>query len=292
VNLGLSFLRGMVAAINPCAFVLLPTYLVYFLGMEMGRDDTQRASVRRALLVSAAVSAGFMAVFVVAGALTTWVTGWLDENAKYVTAGIGIALVVVGLAMLFGYHLPLLTPRLELGGRDRTIGSMFVYGIAYAAASIGCTLPLFVSTMFTAGEHDGIAAGVVNGAAYGLGMALLVTALTVALAVANHALVRWLRAGMRYANQLAAAFVVVSGVYLVYYFWTVDVNESADGVTSAVESFQTRVFVALNDNWQLVAVLLAGVVLAAVAYVWFRRRPVEPPPLRSSVREHSVGSKT
>ena len=97
---------------------------------------------------------------------------------------------------------------------------------------------------------------------------------------------------MRYANQLAAAFVVLSGLYLVYYFWTVDVNESSDGVTGAVESFQTRVFVALNDNWQLVAVLLAAVVVAAVAYVWLRRRPVEPPPLPSSVREHSVGSKT
>ena len=34
MNLGLSFLRGMVAAVNPCAFVLLPTYLVYFLGVE------------------------------------------------------------------------------------------------------------------------------------------------------------------------------------------------------------------------------------------------------------------
>ena len=53
VNLGLSFLRGMVAAVNPCGFVLLPTYLMFFLGLEATRDDSQRASVRRALLVSA-----------------------------------------------------------------------------------------------------------------------------------------------------------------------------------------------------------------------------------------------
>ena len=53
MNVGLSFLRGMIAAVNPCGFVLLPTYLVYFLGREAGRHDSQRASVRRALLVSA-----------------------------------------------------------------------------------------------------------------------------------------------------------------------------------------------------------------------------------------------
>ena len=37
MNVGLSFLRGMVAAVNPCGFVLLPTYLMYFLGLEAAR---------------------------------------------------------------------------------------------------------------------------------------------------------------------------------------------------------------------------------------------------------------
>ena len=30
----LSFLRGLVAAVNPCGFVLLPTYLMFFLGAD------------------------------------------------------------------------------------------------------------------------------------------------------------------------------------------------------------------------------------------------------------------
>jgi cytochrome c biogenesis protein CcdA len=261
---------------------------MFFLGLEAGRADSQRASVRRALIVASSVSAGFMAVFAAAGALSAFVTSWLNENAKYVTVAIGVALVIVGVAMLFGYSLPFATPHVEAGGRDRTARSMFVYGIAYAAASIGCTLPLFVSTMFTTGEHDGVMAGLGNGIAYGLGMALLVAALTVALAVANHALVRGLRSAMRYANQLAAAFVVLSGVYLVYYFWVVDVNASSDGVTAAVESFQNRVLVSLNDNWQVVAIGLAAVVLAAIAYVWLRRRPDEQAPVASPVRDHSL----
>ena len=97
----------MVAAVNPCGFVLLPTYLMYFLGLEAARADSQRASVRRALLVSAAVTAGFMAVFVVVGAISTWFTSWIVEHAKYVTGVVGVALVVLGIAMLFGYKLPL-----------------------------------------------------------------------------------------------------------------------------------------------------------------------------------------
>jgi cytochrome c biogenesis protein CcdA len=184
VNVGLSFLRGLAAAVNPCAFVLLPTYLMYFLGMEAGAGGTQRSSVRRALLVSAAVSAGFVVVFVVAGVITNSFTSWLAANAKYVTVVIGVTLVVLGAAMLFGYRLPLTAPAVG-GGDSRTVRSMFVYGVGYALASLGCTIALFMSTAFA--SPDSFTDGMVNVAAFAAGMALIVTALTVSLAVASSA---------------------------------------------------------------------------------------------------------
>ncbi len=284
MNLGLSFLRGMVASVNPCAFVLLPTYLIYFLGSEAERGGPQWASVRRALAVSGAVSAGFMGVFLVAGVLSNFVTSWLDRNAKYATAVIGVGLVVLGVAMLLGYRLPMATPDVG-GGRDRTARSMFVYGVAYAFASIGCTIGLFAATAFS--SPDSFVGGVGNVIAYGAGMALIVTALTVSLAVANHALLRVLRSAMRYATHLAAAFVLLSGLYLLYYFWVVDVNTDSDAVTEAVERFQNDVLVRLSDNWQLAAIVLAVVVVAAVLYVGVRRRSVAEPSVASPDREPS-----
>src|SRR5215204_4086384 len=156
----------MVASVNPCAFVLLPTYLVYFLGVEAERGGPQRASVRRALIVSAAVSGGFMSVFIVAGVLSNSVTTWLDRNAKYFTAVIGVGLIVLGAAMLLGFRVPFAAPAIS-GGRDRTARSMFVYGAAYAVASIGCTIGLFAATAFSA--PDSFTEGVANVAAYGAG---------------------------------------------------------------------------------------------------------------------------
>jgi len=149
--------------------------------------------------------------------------------------------------------------------------------------SLSCTLVLFVPLLF---DRDGFGAGVVNGAAFGLGMGLLVTALTVSLAVANHALLRVLRSAMQHVQLLAAAFLLLSGVYLLYYFWVVDVNEGSGSVTNAVERFQNWVSVSLNDNWRLVAVVLGGVVVAAIVYV-LRRRPGGEPPLGSPERERS-----
>ena len=46
--MSLSFIRGLVAAVNPCGFILLPTYLMYFLGVSGGAPGTQKASITRA----------------------------------------------------------------------------------------------------------------------------------------------------------------------------------------------------------------------------------------------------
>jgi cytochrome c-type biogenesis protein len=273
MNLQYALIAGMLATVNPCGFVLLPTYLMYFLGLSSGAAGRDRASVGRALVVSLAVSAGFLTVFLVVGTITRFFTEWVSENAKYATAVIGVVFIVLGIAMLFGYRLPINTPKLDAGGRDRTVRSMFVYGIAYAVASIGCTLPLFTTAiLFGAARREGYAAGVANVVAYGAGMALVVTALTVTLAFANVGLLTVLRSGMQYVEMVAGAFVLLSGVYLLWYFWQVDINEQGDPLTDAVAGVQSDLSNLLNGHWQTVALVLLAVVLAAVATTVITRR--------------------
>ena len=55
-NFAYSFMLGMLAAVNPCGFVLLPAYLLYFLGIDGGPQHLSRAPLQRALRVSASVS--------------------------------------------------------------------------------------------------------------------------------------------------------------------------------------------------------------------------------------------
>ena len=271
--MSLSFLRGFVAAVNPCGFVLLPTYLMFFLGSDVsaavGDLGSRRAGVRRALVVSAALTAGFMTVFVVVGLVTYHFTSWIQRNAKYATIAIAVGLVALGISMLRGYRLPIAAPRLDRGGRSRGVGSMFVYGIAYAVASLGCTIGLFLPSLFSA-RDDGLIAATAQVAAYGAGMGLLVTALTVSLAVARTGLLGVLRASMQRVEQVAAGFVILSGCYLAYYFWVVDIGGGSDPIVEAVDGIQRSVIDALQQRWQVTAVVLAVVVLAAVLYV---RRP-------------------
>ncbi len=273
MNLSLSFIRGLLASINPCGFVLLPTYLMYFLGVNASDPQAQRAPISRALVVGTMVSAGFFAVFFAVGAATQYWTYSLLNNAKYATLVIGLLFVVLGIAMLFGFKLPISTPRVDIGERDQTVRTMFLYGVAYAVASVGCTLPLFVGVLFQTGERDGYWAGIANVLMYAAGMALVVLSLTVALATANQGFVRWLRAKMQYVEMLSGAFVFLSGLYLIWYFWKRDVQGGGDPITDAVDDLQREVGAWLNDHWQLAAWVLGGVVALGVLYAGLRERP-------------------
>lgn len=289
--MSLSFIRGLVAAVNPCGFILLPTYLMYFLGISSSAVGTQRATIRRALLVSGAVSAGFLSVFLVAGFISYNFTSFINENAKYATGFIGLALIGLGIAMLFGYKPSFMNPNLNVGEKDKTIRSMFIYGIAYAVASIGCTIGLFIATVFSTTSNQGIVTGVGNVVAYGAGMALLVSALTIALAFANTGLLKFLRKSLAYVDRIAAAFVVLSGFYLLWYFYWVDLENPwsvtafgnrtleatfgdrtrarsiTEPITEWVEMLQADASSFLNDNWGIVAIVFLSIVSGALVYV-------------------------
>jgi len=270
-RLWLSFGSGLLAAVNPCGFVLLPTYLMYFLGVS-GRPGTQRATVRSALLVSAALSAGFMTVFVIVGGISRLFTDWLNQNAKYLALLIGVALVILGIAMLFGYRLPFSTPKLETGKRDQTIASMYIFGLAYAVASIGCTLGPFSATVLGTIDTDGFFQGVVAVALYGIAMSLLITTLTVTLALAQGGLLKSLRTGMTYVETASAVVMILSGLYLSWY-WFNDIRDKYDDdLTGRVLNWQERIAQYIDNNRLVLAIVFAVIVGSALTYTFVSRR--------------------
>ena len=270
-RLWLSFGAGLLAAVNPCGFVLLPTYLMYFLGVS-GRPGTQRTTVRRALLVSAALSAGFMTIFIIVGGVSRLFTDWLNQNAKYVSLLIGVALVILGIAMLFGYRLPFSTPKLETGKRDQTVASMYVFGLAYAIASIGCTIGPFSAIVLGTIDTDGFFQGIIAVVLYGVAMSLLITTLTVTLALAQGGLLKSLRVGMTYVEIASAVIMILSGLYLTWY-WFNDIRDKYDDdFTGQVLNWQERIVQIIDDNRLILAIVFTVIVGVALTYTLVSRR--------------------
>ena len=266
-NFAYSFILGVMAAVNPCGFVLLPTYLVYYLGTELNREDENKTTIlRRGLSVGIAVSSGFVGLFLVVGIISRAFTTVISENAKYAALVIGIGLVAMGIAMLFGWKLPIAQPDVSMQ-RKRTTWNMFLFGIVYAVASIGCTIGLLISVILGSINRHGFVSGVISIVLYGLGMGLLVTSLTVALAFARVGLVSTIKKSFKWFDKITAVFVVLTGLYLSWYWLGAITDRGSDGVTSRVERWQTKVVQFLQDAGVYPLLIVFCIVIATAGLV-------------------------
>ncbi|MEY3656180.1 MAG: hypothetical protein RL114_538 [Actinomycetota bacterium] len=270
-----SFILGVLAAVNPCGFILLPTYLLYYLGTELNRESESPATtLRRGLTVGVAVSSGFIGLFLIVGIISRAFTTVIRDNAKYAALIIGIGLIAMGIAMFRGWKPPVAQPNMAMK-KQRTWRNMFVFGIAYAVASIGCTIGLLISVILGSVGRHGFVSGVLSIALYGLGMGLLVTSLTVALAFARFGLVSNLKKSFPFFDKLSAVAVVITGLYLTWYWFGAITNRGSDGVVGRVEELQTNVATFLQNTGAYLLAAIFITVIAAAVIVMRRSSPRE-----------------
>lgn len=281
--LALAFASGMVAAVNPCGFAMLPAYVTFFLGREGDHVPSRGESVARAIPVALAVSAGFVVVFGVVGIALRPISSTVQEYAPWATIVIGIGLVAFGIAALRGVKLTARMPQLARGGRSAGLGSMFLYGVSYAIASLTCTIGIFIANIVNAFSRTDFVSGVSVLVAYAAGMGLIITALTVAIAFARDSVVGFLRSGMRHIDRVSGGLMVVMGAYVAWYgIFSLRVRNdprTAAGPVDLVDEWSGRATQLVSDvgATRLGLTLLAiTVALVGVSRVLASRRPGVP----------------
>ena len=263
-NFAYSFILGVLAAVNPCGFVLLPTYLIFFLGTREEPNLKTGERLRRALVVSSGISLGFLALFFVIGVISRLFTQWIELNAKYASLAIGIVLVIGGARMLTGWTPKFAMP--QIGGvQTKTFRATVLYGVAYAVASIGCTIGFLTTAVFGSIALHGFISGVLSILLYGLGMAMLVTALTVSLAFAKTGILTIVRNQLHLIQRLGAIFVTLTGIYLVFYWYAAISETRSASFVTRIERWQTKVASFLQQQGAIrLAIVLSIVVIVAI----------------------------
>jgi cytochrome c biogenesis protein CcdA len=305
---GLAFAAGLVAALNPCGFAMLPAYLLLVVrGQQSGErsaaTDTPGGSasandptgpinaVGRALAATVGMALGFLTVFGVFGALTISATSTVQRYLPYATVVIGVVLVCLGVWLLSGRELTALTPRpFDLrwapNVRQRSwLVSMYGYGVSYAIASLSCTIGPFLAVTgagFRAGFRGGsIVGGVAIYLAYVAGLTLVVGVLAIAAAMASSALADRLRRILPFVNRISGALLVLVGLYVGYYgfyelrLFSTTMSAHAnpqDAVITAAGRLQGVLagWVHQHGVWPW-AVALVVLVVGAFASTWYRR---------------------
>lgn len=279
--LALAFTAGLVATVNPCGFAMLPAYLSIYLGTD---DNTRKhgplaARLARALSVGLRVSVSFLVVFGMAGLLITIGVRSFIDYVPWVAIVIGLALAVLGVALLAGKSVYLRLPSLpsKRTTTARSTGDMVAFGASYAVASLSCTLPVFLAAVGGTFTRSSLASGVATFAAYALGMTAVLLTVTISLAVAQHAVVARLRNISRHLNRIAGGLLVLAGGYIVYYWaftLSTDPGQTAGaGPARFVESTSSALTNWIQSiGWQATAAVLTIVVVTAIAVVVHRRR--------------------
>lgn len=281
VPFGFAVVLGMVAALNPCGFAMLPTYLT----LVVARDDGSGGvvAVWRAVTASGAMTAGFVVVFGAFGAVVVPAAWAVERYLPWVTIVVGLAVVAAGGWLLSGRGFGSWRPS-RVGGAPSagSTWSWFGYGVAYALISLSCAVAPFLALVSSTFSSSGVITGAVSFVAFALGMGLVVVALAVAAALGGQAVLNAARGALPYISRVGGALLIVAGAYITYYgvyelrvFAGGDPSDPVIDAALSVQGTLSRLASTVGDTLgpAVAAGVIALLALVAAAVVMRRRRP-------------------
>ena len=223
-SLLLALTAGMLGAVNPCGFAILPAYLSLLISTDAG------GAVRRALRCSAALTLGYVVVFGAFGLVLTPLAGVLTPRLPWLTVVLGLGLAAVGGWLLAGRSLPSVSLRAPaLTGPPLSPQSprtrpalhrayaMVLFGMAYAVASLGCAIGPFLALVATSLRAGSIGSGLLLFVAYAAGMGLVIAVTATAVALVRTSLLTRARRLFAVVPRIGGAVLLVCGLYVAYY---------------------------------------------------------------------------
>lgn len=219
--LGYAFGAGMIATVNPCGFLMLPSYIAYYLGTNDENLPVSSAPVRglHGLALGLVITLGFMVLFSTIGLAVSLSGQALLHIFPVAGIIIGVVLASLGLWLLFrGGSVGISAASRVTMTFNRNMRNAFLFGIVYAVASLSCTLPIFLLVVGSALAAQGVAQAFLQFVSYSLGMGFLLAVVIVSTAFFKGALNRYLHRVMPYVHEISAVFLIGAGGYLIFYW--------------------------------------------------------------------------
>jgi cytochrome c biogenesis protein CcdA len=218
---GYAYAAGMVAAVNPCGILLVPSLVAYYLGSEEAPTLGWSQRSVRAIALGGATTLGFVVLFALVGGVLGGGGMALGRYFPYAGLGIGVVFALLGLWMIVtnsALGVAAASRAMGIAHPRGDAGSMFVFGIGYGVASLACTLPVFLVVVGTAFLAGGLLEATTYFVSYALGMGTMLTAVIVGAAFFRSAVTRGLHRVVPHIHRLAASLLLAAGIFIVAYW--------------------------------------------------------------------------
>ncbi len=197
---------------------MLPTYASYYLGGRKSEAPSISSGVFKGLGLGLLITLGFISVFASSGFLISLLGRSLLQYVPWLAIAIGFGLVGLGLLLVTGRSVYLSLPsRLNINPLRKGRGSIYLFGVAYAIASLSCTIPLFLLVVLQALSTGGLVSGFAIFLSYAVGMGVMMTILSVALGASKEALSSYFKKAIPYIGKLSGFIIILAGIYLIYF---------------------------------------------------------------------------
>src|SRR2546429_10033885 len=213
VDLALAFLAGLWSFASTCVLPLVPAYVAYMGATATGPTMTLRQHL--GVLGNAALFvAGFGSAFVALGASFGLIGADLKAYRPLLLQVSGVALVLIGIALLTLGRIPGLMgeKRFDIAHRlPRAPWASYVIGLAFAIGWTPCVGPILAAILLRAGSSGTAAQGALLLAVYSarLGLPFLIAA---RLSRLGSRLLARVRGAYAVLNAVAAVFLVRLGL--------------------------------------------------------------------------------
>ena len=217
-----AFSAGLVAAFNPCGAAMLPAYIGYQMDGTNLNDSPVIASFK-AILMGCSVTMGFIVVFGAMGVILAGGGRLIGQFLPFAGLGVGISITILGSWLLVSRHkLGMIAASRVNMGSGRGLKQVFLFGIAYAIASLSCALPIFLAAVGIVAGHSfstgRIIETIVGSIAYGLGMGVVMVMTTLGVVFFKGVITIWMRKVFPFIEPVGNLAMIGAGVYLTYYW--------------------------------------------------------------------------
>ncbi|HCG91314.1 MAG TPA: hypothetical protein DEZ08_05700 [Dehalococcoidia bacterium] len=225
---GFAFGAGMVAAVNPCGFVMLPSYIAVYLLSESSSNKSIFSKLRRSLVVTLSMTLGFVVVFGLAGSIITFgFRSFVGSLLPWFGLFTGTILIIVASGLIFGVKqytyisLPFKLSAMIPSFDNVSVKGYFVFGVSYALVSLGCALPIFmvvVGSTFVERSAIDVILSYIN---YSLGMGSVILVITIFITLVQRPMLISGKTLTRYVRLLTIGLLLLAGCYLLFYWLTI-----------------------------------------------------------------------
>lgn len=200
---------GASALLSPCGFPMLPGYVSYYLGAKSSPTNWVSGGI--------ACTLGLVLVFALVGTAASIVGAALNPYIPLLELVAGVVTIGMGITTLFGKEFLRLTIPSK-APRQKGLVGIFLYGVTYGLATLGCSAPVFFAVLFWAITSDGILGGVFTFVVYAVGMGLPLISTTILVSLAKERMLRSLMKALPKIQKASGVFLILIGVYLLYFY--------------------------------------------------------------------------